>query len=420
MADTINELGLRWAVLDVGLDFDVGIAGKRLSGAQRQRLSIARSLMKRPRIMIVNEAVSSLDAAAQGEILKGVKSEMAGRGLVWIDGAATEKATFDRVLTVDRGHVHDETAGAPGPVAEVPRPPAEEAVASGGLGEETDVLTRIPFFAGVDRSRLKLLAFTSERQVFQPGEALFQQGDKGESAYVVLDGTYDVSVETSDGPRTVSTGGKGNLLGELALLSDVPRTATILAAEQLSVLRIVNDIFIDLVMENKAVAANVMRIISTRLADTMRDLSGQSPEYDETTGLPKRDLFIHRARLAINEDNRRGKKSVLIVIRFKDLDKIEAEHGAEVRAEFTRSLSGRLKGSFRHSDTIGHLDGFGFGIVACAGQSDANAEVIVEKLTEVLAAPVAIEPQQLELDGGAAIENYALTEENLKKATGAD
>ena len=291
---------------------------------------------------------------------------------------------------------------------------------SGGLGEETDVLTRIPFFAGVDRSRLKLLAFTSERQVFQAGEALFQQGDKGESAYVVLDGTYDVSVATPEGPRTVSTGGKGALLGELALLSDVPRTATILAAQQLSVLRIVSDVFIDLVMENKAVAANVMRIISTRLADAMRDLSGQSPEYDDVTGLPKRALFMHRARLALNKDNRRGKKSALIVVRFKDVDKIEAEHGADAKAEFIKSLLSRLKNNLRHSDTIGHLDGSGFGIVTNAGHSDADTEVIVGKLTEALSAPVVIKSQQLELEGGAEFDVYALNEENLEKVLGAD
>ena len=420
MADAINELGLRWAVLDVGLDFDVGIAGKRLSGAQRQRLSMARALMKRPQMMIVNEAVSSLDSAAQGEILKEVKSEMAGRGLVWVDDAGAEKADFDRVLTVDRGRVQDETAGAPRPAAEAPAAAGEEAVAAGGLGEETDVLARIPFFAGVDRSRLKLLAFTSERQVFQAGEALFQQDDKGESAYVVLDGTYDVSVETSDGPRTVSTGGKGELLGELALLSDVPRTATVLAAEQLSVLRIVSDVFIDLVMENKAVAANVMRIISTRLADTMHELSGRSPEYDGTTGLPKRDLFMHRARLALNEDKRRGKNSALIVIRFEDFDKFEAEHGAEARAEFVRSLSSRLKNNLRHSDIIGHLDGSGFGVVAYAGNTDPDTEVIVRKLTEVLSAPIVIESQQFEQGGGAEFGVHALNEENLEKVAGAD
>ena len=163
-----------------------------------------------------------------------------------------------------------------------------------------------------------------------------------------------------------------------------------------------------------------MRIISIRLADTMRDLSGQSPEYDGTTGLPKRDLFIHRARLAINDDSRRDKKSALIIIRLKNVDKIEAEHGAEVREEFIRSLSGRLKSNLRHSDTIGHLDGFGFGVVACAGRSDTNADVIVEKLTEALAVPVAIVSQQLELGGGPELESYALTAENLEQAAGAD
>jgi diguanylate cyclase (GGDEF)-like protein len=163
-----------------------------------------------------------------------------------------------------------------------------------------------------------------------------------------------------------------------------------------------------------------MRIISSRLADTMRDLSGRSPDYDGITGLPKRDLFLHRARLALNEDKRRDKKSALIIIRFKDFDEIEAEHGAEARTDFIRSLSNRLKNNLRHSDIIGHVDGSGLGVIAYAGNSDPDTEVIVKKLTEVMSEPIVIEPQQLELGGSAEFDVYDLSEENLDKMVGAD
>ena len=65
MSAVIDDLDLRTAVMEVGLGFHVGIGGGRLSGAQRQKLGIARAIMKRPDVLILNEATGSLDGAAQ-------------------------------------------------------------------------------------------------------------------------------------------------------------------------------------------------------------------------------------------------------------------------------------------------------------------------------------------------------------------
>jgi CRP-like cAMP-binding protein len=46
----------------------------------------------------------------------------------------------------------------------------------------------LPLFQGIEPRRLKLLAFTSERMVFQPGHDVVRQGDPGDSAYIVLSG----------------------------------------------------------------------------------------------------------------------------------------------------------------------------------------------------------------------------------------
>ena len=68
MSEVIDALSLRGTLLDVGLDFDVGIAGKRLTTAQRQKVAIARCLTKKPQLLIVNEANQGLNAQAQEEI----------------------------------------------------------------------------------------------------------------------------------------------------------------------------------------------------------------------------------------------------------------------------------------------------------------------------------------------------------------
>ncbi len=50
------------------------------------------------------------------------------------------------------------------------------------LSDEVDLLRRIPLFAQIDPSKLKLLAFTSERVAFEEGQTLFKQGDEGDAA----------------------------------------------------------------------------------------------------------------------------------------------------------------------------------------------------------------------------------------------
>ena len=83
ISQVIDDLGLRAAVMEVGLSFHVGNGGGRLSGAQRQKLGIARAVLKRPDVLILNEATGSLDGAAQTAILAGLKQEFDGRGLIW-------------------------------------------------------------------------------------------------------------------------------------------------------------------------------------------------------------------------------------------------------------------------------------------------------------------------------------------------
>ena len=96
------------AVIDVGLDYHVGTAGSRLSQAQRQRAAITRALLKRPDLLILNEATSALDAPAQVKVMAGLREEMAGRGLIWVLHRASLARQFDRVLVMSGGKLQEQ------------------------------------------------------------------------------------------------------------------------------------------------------------------------------------------------------------------------------------------------------------------------------------------------------------------------
>lgn len=140
------------------------------------------------------------------------------------------------------------------------------------LNEEVELLRNIPLFAKLEPSKLKLLAFTSERLTFEEGQVLCQQGDMGDSAYIIVDGTADIIVETPTGPLTVAVVGRNDFVGEIAILCDVPRTATVKATTKLTTLRISKDLFFRLVTEFPQMSVEIMRVLAHRLDKTTTQL----------------------------------------------------------------------------------------------------------------------------------------------------
>ena len=112
------------------------------------------------------------------------------------------------------------------------------------LQQDVDLLRNVPLFRNLDAAKLKLLAFTSERLTYSAGDNLFLQGDSGDSAYVIVEGEADIIIDTPGGPITVATVKQNDWVGEIAILCDVPRTATITAKSKLTTLRISKDVFL--------------------------------------------------------------------------------------------------------------------------------------------------------------------------------
>lgn len=105
VAETLDARGLRHGVLEVGLDFQVGVAGARLSGAQRQKLALARALIKRPVLLIINEATQSLDASTQARVMDGVFATAGDCLLAWVLSPDAPVDRFDRVLVFSEGRL---------------------------------------------------------------------------------------------------------------------------------------------------------------------------------------------------------------------------------------------------------------------------------------------------------------------------
>ena len=99
------EIGMEPELLRLGLEYEVGNGGSRLSYSQRQRLAIARAIMKNPDIVVFNEPTSGLDPAADARVLRAVLGWAKGRTVVWALGRADHAREFDRVFVFDDGRL---------------------------------------------------------------------------------------------------------------------------------------------------------------------------------------------------------------------------------------------------------------------------------------------------------------------------
>ncbi|MGA0597330.1 cyclic nucleotide-binding domain-containing protein [Enterovirga sp. CN4-39] len=146
------------------------------------------------------------------------------------------------------------------------------------LDTEVQSLRQVPMFKDIDPSRLKLLAFTSERIHFARGQRFFSQGDAADAAYVILDGCAEVLLENPGGAVKVAELGRNALLGEMGILSDSPRSATVVATEPSSALRIDKRVFLELLSQFPQMSIAIMRELANRLERTNAQLLAHAAE----------------------------------------------------------------------------------------------------------------------------------------------
>ena len=146
------------------------------------------------------------------------------------------------------------------------------------LLKEAEVLRKVSMFAKLEPSKLKLLAFTSEYQTFEDGEVLVRAGDPADCAFVIMSGEVEILAKTDAGNVVVGTLRDNQIFGELALLNNAPRSATLRAKNRLRVLRIADEVFLKLVTENPEVALDLMHQLSDKLARSHQQVEALQSE----------------------------------------------------------------------------------------------------------------------------------------------
>jgi CRP-like cAMP-binding protein len=92
-----------------------------------------------------------------------------------------------------------------------------------------NLLRGLPIFDGLGDGELRKIARLFSQKLYRPGERIFQKGDQGEEAYIVMRGQVDIQLEENANP--IASVPSGKIFGEMAFLDGAPRTAFAVASQ---------------------------------------------------------------------------------------------------------------------------------------------------------------------------------------------
>jgi len=124
-------------------------------------------------------------------------------------------------------------------------------------------LEAVPLFWGLSKKQLRRISSLMTRVDRPAGQVLTSEGKSGNEFFIVLEG----EVEVRQGDRVIATRGPGDYLGEIALLDDRPRTATVVATTPVSVEVLSRREFMSLLAEAPELSEQIMATVAQRLAD---------------------------------------------------------------------------------------------------------------------------------------------------------
>ncbi len=161
------------------------------------------------------------------------------------------------------------------------------------MGEYFDFLRDVYFFRDLSDEEIRAIEERCKDDEFQPGEIIFRENAAAERFYIVLDGMVEVWKDyAAENPDLLAVHGKGHLFGEMALIDELPRSATVVAKTPTHVLYLFREEFDQIVRHNSAVAVSILRSLSAMVRK-----SNESFVED----LRRRNLELERANAELRE-----------------------------------------------------------------------------------------------------------------------
>lgn len=208
----------------------------RLSSAQKQRLAIARAIIREPEILLLDEVTSGLDAADELAVHATLRSVRKGRTVISVTHRLSTVADADHIFVFERGEIveqgsHFELLALNGTYANLWRKQAGFTFSADGRHVDVDAqrLKTFPILETLEEDKLAELAPFFATETFEPGREIVRQNDPGDKFYIIARGVVEVwrTEERSGKTMRMAMLHDGDFFGEITLITGFPRTATV-------------------------------------------------------------------------------------------------------------------------------------------------------------------------------------------------
>ncbi|WP_171181574.1 MULTISPECIES: cyclic nucleotide-binding domain-containing protein [unclassified Ruegeria] len=255
IVDVLAENGARPLVTELIYDVPVALGGQNLPAVFAEPLAFTRATIKKPDVLILENALASYDMKTQVAVYKKLRELLPETTVIYLNDQFENPDVFDMFVEIRQGRVVSD--GGPVDVE-------EDSAASADLARKLRALEQTPLFSGLDRRQLRLLAFGARWFDAEPGQVVFLKDDQPtDGAYVVLEGEAGLYLPQDQGPdQLITTVGPGALVGELGLIRKEPRALSMVAETQLSCLRIGEEEFLAVVENDAATAFKLLQVIA--------------------------------------------------------------------------------------------------------------------------------------------------------------
>lgn len=252
--------------------------GSNFSGGQRQRLAIARALVRQPQLLILDEATSALDPVTEAAINETIKKLALNRTVISVTHRLSTVTENDLICVFDQGKLveqgtHDQLLAQQQQYYKLWQKQAGFVLSDEGEEVTVDAhrLSQLTFFKQASSEVLEDLAMLFNTERYEQGATIIREGERGEKFYIIIRGRVAVTKEVVNelGEREqvkLAVLEDGDHFGEIALLHNIPRTATITAITPCVVITLQRKVLQHMLRKHPELNSYVTKVLEERLS----------------------------------------------------------------------------------------------------------------------------------------------------------
>jgi ATP-binding cassette subfamily B protein len=242
-------------------------------------VAIARALLRHPSILVLDEATSALDPASESSVNETISRVAKGRTVVTVTHRLSQVVNADRIFVMDQGNLvesgtHNELIARRGVYCSMWEKQSGFSLTQGGDWAEigTDRLAGIPVLGALDRATLENVAKAFVTEQYPADRFVIHQGDPGDRFYVIVRGKVEVlRSDNGEAPKIIANLQDGDHFGEIALLRNVPRTASVRTISPCMMISLPRGQFANLVKYSSETRDRLENLLSERMAANNAD-----------------------------------------------------------------------------------------------------------------------------------------------------